>query len=263
MAPQQDAVVIAAEIARGDRSGGATTSHTIVVPALERLLAKVGTGKGADEYEQAVVADNVLGKDSVGARRRTLRYLRELYLLRDDSLLFRALGDLWNDDPSGQPLLAGLCALARDPVFRASAQPIFDSEPGDEVASADLAESVSRSFNESYSAATLAKIGRNTSSSWQQSGHLDAVTRTTKVRRRAVCTPATTAFALFLGHLEGVGGAALFDTLWSRALDRPRAHLIDLGVLASQRSLIDFRHSGGVTEVQFTELLRPSEERLL
>ncbi len=29
---------------------------------------------------------------------------------------FGALGDLWNDDPIGQPLLAGLCALARDSV---------------------------------------------------------------------------------------------------------------------------------------------------
>lgn len=263
MAPQQDAVVIAAEIARGDRSGGATTSHTIMVPALQRLLAKVGTGKAASEYEEAVLEDNVLGKDTVGSRRRTLRYLRELYVLHDDSLLFRALGDLWNDDPSGRPLLAGLCALACDPVFRATAQPIFDSEPGDEVTGADLAEAVSKSFQESYSDTTLAKIGRNTSSSWEQTGHLDAVARTTKVRRRAVCTPSTTAFALFLGHLEGVAGAALFDTLWSRALDRPRAHLMDLAVVASQRSLIDFRRSGGVTEVKFSELLRPNEARLL
>ena len=67
-------------------------------------------------YERAVLDDNVLGKDTVGARQRTLRYLRELYLLRPDSLLFRALRDLWTDDPAGQPLLAGLCALARDPV---------------------------------------------------------------------------------------------------------------------------------------------------
>lgn len=255
--------MIANEIARGDRSGGATTSHTIVVPALQRLLAKVGTGKSAADYERAVLDDNVLGKDTAGSRRRTLRCLRELYVLRDDSLLFRALGDLWRDDPAGQPLLAGLCALARDPVFRASAQPIFDSEPGDEVAGADLAEAVSKSFHDSYSESTLAKIGRNTFSSWEQTGHLDAVARSTKIRKRAVCTPSTTAFALFLGHLEGVAGEALFDTLWCRALDRPRVHLMDLAVVASQRSLIDFRHSGGVTEVHFSELLRPSEGRLL
>jgi hypothetical protein len=178
-------------------------------------------------------------------------------------LLFRALGDLWNDDPAGQPLLAGLCALARDPVFRASAQPIFDSEPGDEVTSADLAESVSKSFPESYREATLAKIGRNTFSSWEQTGHLEAVARSTKVRRRAVCTPSATAFALFLGHLEGFAGAPLFHTVWARALDQSRANLVDLAAVASQRSLIDFRHSGGITEVKFTELLRPIEGHLL
>ena len=109
----------------------------------------------AADYEQAVLEDNVLGKDTVGSRHRTLRYLREPYVLGEDSLLHRALGDLWNDDPSAQPLLAGLCALARDPVSRASAQAIFDSEPGDEDSGADLAKAVSKSFHESYSEATL------------------------------------------------------------------------------------------------------------
>ena len=127
------------EIVRGDQSGGATTSHTIVVPALQLLLAEVGPRADAADYERAVLEENVLAKDTIESRRRTLRYLRELYVLRTDSLLFRALGDLWNDDPTGQPLLACLCALARDRVFRASAQAIFDSEPGDEVTSADLA----------------------------------------------------------------------------------------------------------------------------
>jgi hypothetical protein len=255
--------MMTAEIVRGDESGGATTSHTIVVPSLQLLLAHVGTSASAEDYEHAVLEENVLGKETVGSRRRTFRYLRELYVLRRDSLLFRALGDLWNDDPAGQPLLAGLCALARDSVFRASAQVIFDSEPGDEVTSTDLAEAVAKSFPESYSETTLAKIGRNTFSSWEQTGHLEAVARTTKVRRRAACTASTTAFGLFLGQLEGLGGASLFDTVWTRALDQPRAHLIDHAMVASQRSLIDFRHSGGITEVSFSELLRPIEGLLL
>lgn len=252
-----------AEMVRGDQSGGATTSHTIVVPALQRLFAEVGTRASAEEYEKAVLEDNVLGKETAGARGRTWRYLRQLYVLREDSTLFRALRDLWNDDPAGQPLLAGLCALARDPVFRASAEAIFRSEPGDEVTSTDLADVVAKIFAESYSDSTLAKIGRNTFSSWEQTGHLEAVTRRGKVRRRAIYTPATTAFALLLGHLEGLDGPALFDTVWARALDQPRAHLVELAVLASQRSLIDVRHSGGITEVKFTELLRPTEGRLL
>jgi hypothetical protein len=260
---EEDAGMMAVEIVGGEQSGGATTSHTIIVPALQLLLSQVGIRSSADSYERAVLEDNVLGKETIESRRRTLRYLRELYVLRDDSLLFRTLGDLWNDDPAGQPLLAGLCALARDPVFRASTPPIFDSQPGDEVTSADLAGAVAKSFPESYSDATSAKIGRNAFSSWEQTGHLEAVARTTKVRRRAVCTASTTAFALFLGHLDGLAGELLFQTVWARALDQPRTHLVDLAVVASQRSLIDFRHSGGITEVRFTELLRPMEGHLL
>lgn len=263
METMQNAPMNPIEIVRGDRSGGATTSHTIVVPALQRLMNEVGTRASAADYERAVLEDNLLGKSTIGARRRTLRYLRELYILRPNSLLFRALGDFWNDDPSGQPLLAGLCALARDPVFRASGETIFKAEPGDQVTSSDLAESVAAAFPDSYSESTLAKTGRNTFSSWEQTGHLKAIPQVGKVRQRAVCTPSTTAFALFLGHLEGISGHALFSTSWAIALDRSSDQLINMAVSASQRSLINFRYSGGVFEVGFAELLRPMEDQLL
>jgi hypothetical protein len=255
--------VIVNEVVPGNRSGGTNTSHTIVVPALTQLLNTVDRHADAPAYEIAVLEHNLLGKDTNGARQRTLRYLRELYLLRPDSILFRALRDLWTDDAAGQPLLAGLCALARDSVFRASAPAIFKTSPGDEVTSSNLADAVDSVFPDIYNESTLAKIGRNTSSSWEQTGHLEALARTEKVRRRPVCTPSTVAYALMLGHLESVRGAALFETFWAQVLDHPRSHLIDLATIASQRSLIDFRHSGGVTDVGFSELLRPMEGQLL
>ena len=231
------------------------------MPAL-RVLESVGVGPTPADYERAVLEDNVLGKDTVGITTEDAALPARALRAAPDSLLFRALGDLWNDDPAGQPLLAGLCALARDPVFRASAPAIFESEPGDEVTSADLAAAVDESFPESYSDATLAKIGRNTFSSWEQTGHLEAVARTRKVRRRAVCTASTTAFALFLGHFEGVAGEPCSTRSGrGRSIIRERIS-IDLAVVASQRSLIDFRHSGGITEVKFTELLRPIEGHL-
>jgi hypothetical protein len=65
-----------------------------------------------------------------------------------------------------------------------------------------------------------------------------------------------------LGHLEGIRGEELFDTFWARALDQPRSHLFESAAVASQRSLIDFRRSGGITEVGFSVLLRPIEGRL-
>jgi hypothetical protein len=249
----------ASEVSRPDVSGGTNTSHTIIVPALSTLLDAVPADAPASDYEEAVLADNVLGKDTDGARRRTLRYLRELYLLRPDSLLFRALRDLWPLDRAARPLLAGLCALARDAVFRASSVAIISSAPGDTLTAPALAEAVGEVFPDSYSASTLAKIGRNTFSSWEQTGHLAGAERAMKLRTRATCRPANVAYALLLGHLEGLRGSALFDTMWARVLDRPRSHLLDLATAASQHGMVELRQSGGVVDVAFRELLRPFE----
>jgi hypothetical protein len=85
----------AAEIVSGDVSSGAHTSHTVVIGALAALLEAIPPGAPQVAYEHAALDDNVLGKQTEGARRRTFRYLKELYLLRPDSILFRALRDLW------------------------------------------------------------------------------------------------------------------------------------------------------------------------
>ena len=248
------------EIVSGDISGGTNTSHTIVVNSLSVLLDAVPVLAAAGDYERAAVDENVLSKQTEGARRRTFRYLRELYLLRPDSLLFRSLRDLWPIDPPARALLACLCALARDPVFRASSVAITQTSPGDTLTSTDLAVAVGEQFPTTYSASTLAKIGRNTFSSWEQSGHLREHHSGVKLRTRATCRPADVAYALLLGHLEGVRGRALFDTLWASVLDQPTSHLLDLAAVASQSGMLELRHAGGVVEVGFRELLRPFDQ---
>lgn len=246
-----------AEIVPDDVSGGPNTSHTIVLSALEAVLDAVPAEATHVEYERAALEGNVLAKQTEGARRRTFRYLKELYLLRPDALLFRALRDLWEDERDAQPLLAGLCALARDAVFRASSPAIIESSPGDGLTSRELADAVGEHFPTSYRGSTLAKIGRNAFSSWEQTGHLAPGRRATKVRTRATCRPANIAYALMLGYIQGIRGQALFETLWAKVLDQPTSHLFDLASLASQRGLLEFRHGGGVVEVDFHELLRP------
>ena len=251
------------EITPSDVSGGTNTSHTIIVPALTTLLSAESPNASVEDYERAVLKDNVLSKDTEGARRRTFRYLKELYFLRRTSILFRALRDLWSDDIEAQPLLAGSCALARDAVFRASSTAIFDSSPGDSLVAADLAAAVGDHFLDSYNEASLAKIGRNTFSSWEQTGHLAEGDGNSKTRTRALCRSANVAYACLLGHLEGYRGQMLFDTLWAHALDQPTSLLQDLAFGASQRGLMEYRHAGGVVEVSFHALLRPFEGELL
>jgi hypothetical protein len=250
-------------IVSAELSGGPNTSHTIVVGALSALLDAVPPDAPQEEYERAALEGNVLAKQTDGARRRTFRYLKELYLLRPNAILFRALRELWAGDPAARPLLAGLCALARDSVFRASSDAIVHSRPGDALTSGEFADAVRQHFPSNYRDSTLAKIGRNVFSSWEQTGHLAGGRRTAKLRTRATCRPANVAYALMLGYLEGATGRNLFETLWIRVLDQPTSHLLDLANGASQHGLLEFRSAGGVVEVGFNELLRPFEGELV
>jgi hypothetical protein len=96
----------ATEIMRGDVAGGPSTSQTIMVSSLQRLLSLLPPDASADAYRSVVMQENVLGKRTASGREWAFRQLRRFYALDAHSLLFRALRDLWADDPSGQPLLA-------------------------------------------------------------------------------------------------------------------------------------------------------------
>lgn len=252
----------ASEIVTGTESGGTNTSHTIAAGLLTTLLDALPPEAPLSAYEDAVVRENVLAKGTEGGRRRTFRYLRELYFLSHDSLLFRALRDLWVD-PDARSLLAGLSALARDSVFRASMPVITEASPGELISPQMLAEAVATRFPLSYRESTLQKIGRNTASSWEQTGHLKSSSRSTKVRCHAACQPANVAYALLLGHIEGNRGEALFETIWAQMLDQSTPRIRELARAASQQGFINLRDAGGVVEIGFSALLRPFESDLL
>lgn len=247
------------EIVDGSTAGGPSTSQTVMVESLQRLLSAVPATGSPDDYRSAVVDENVLAKQTTGSREWAFRQLRRFYGLDPRVLLFRALRDLWTDDVAGQPLLAMLCALARDPVLRATSGVILDSNYGSEVTPADFDTAIEGAFPGRYNENTRRTTTQNVASSWHQSGHLCQEERKRKVRTRADTTAADLAYALLLGHLEGTRGQALFETNWARILDQPKSRLMDLAQAASQRGLIEFRSAGGVVDVGFRELLRPME----
>lgn len=250
----------AQEIVPGDVPGGPSTSQTIMVASLQRLLSVVPPTGTPEEYRSAVMDANTLAKQTAGAREWAFRQLRRFYGLDPRLLLFRALRDLWSADVVGQPLLAALCALARDPVLRASSAVILDAEYGAVIGAADFDPAIEEAFPGAYSDSTRRTTAKKVASSWQQSGHLRTEMVTRKTRSRAVCTPATVVYALLLGHLQGGRGQPLFETIWARVLDQPASHLVDLAATASQSGMLEFRHAGGVVDVTFHELLRPFDD---
>ena len=228
---------------------------------LRLLLASCPRPTSYEQFQIAIVEDNVLLKNTAATRRESFRRLRELYALGETVILFRALRDMWDDDHEGQSLLALLCACARDSILRATSDLILALVPRQSVTPQMIEEATEEAFPGRYNPTTLANVGRHAASSWQQSGHLSG--RLTKTRARASPTPSAVAYALLLGHLEGAQGDALFTTRWARLLDVPPPVLRDHARRASQLGWLEYRHGGGITELSFHHLLRPAPPEAL
>lgn len=232
---------------------GAHGSRTIMLKELELLFAACPPTTSIEGYRSAILNDNVLLKQTESTRKESFRRLRELYGVNPEYLLFRALRTLWDQSPEDKPLLTLLCAAARDPMLRASAEVILNASLESLVTAQMISKSIDEQFPGRLNPTTLANIGRHAASSWTQAGHL--VGRTKKVRSRAQSHPTSVAYALLLGYLCDVRGEALFHTLWTQLLDAPIHTLHEQAILASQQGWLEYRHAGDVTEITFRNLL--------
>lgn len=231
---------------------GTHTSRTMMLDELEGLLSGCPPDASYDAYAGAIVNDNILRKKTLATRRKSLRHLRELYALRTDVPVFSALRALWSDDAEARPLLALLCATARDPLLRSTVEVITAARTDGAVETEAFRDAVERAFPGRFTSGVLARIGRNVASSWTQSGHLCG--RDHKVRHPVTPTPASMAYALYLAHLSGETGPALFRTTWASMLDVPEGELRSVAAAASRQGWITFRSAADMTEVTFRYL---------
>ena len=236
---------------------GTQTSRTIMLGELRAVLAYCRPDATRDKYLSAIQNDNCLGKRTAATRKLSSQRLSELYALDPDVPLFRLMRRCWYTDGNGQAILALLLALARDPLLRASASPVLQMRPGEELARQQMTEAINRAVGTRLSESTVDKVVRNAASSWTQSGHLKG--RGRKVRQNVTPTAATTAYALLVGHLAGKRGTALFESLWAQVLDSQAGELMRLAVDARRLGFLDMSLSGGVIDVVFSRLLIPDE----
>ena len=231
---------------------GTHTSRTIMIPELVRVLAASEPSQNAAAVREVAITYNAVEKSSAAGRAKTFRHLRELYGMDPTVEVFRALRVAWNDAEEERPLLAALCAMTRDPVFRASAAVVARTPLDGALTAGVIAEEVAADFPGHYSPGVTARIGRNIASSWTQAGLL--IGRTNKRRRPATAGPVSLAYAMYLGHLAGASGKRLFDTAWTSILDQSPAELESLAERASRQGWIEYRASGGMIDVTFRHL---------
>lgn len=230
-------------------SGGAHISRTMMLAELDAVLAAVPVGSSAVDYRDSILQRNALSKTTDSTRQKSLRHLRELYALDEARPIFGLLRKLHAIDPVSLPLLALQVAWARDPLFRATTQPVMEASEGDRVETSSLAQSFEAAFPNHYSQVSRNTATRNAASSWTQSGHL--IGRANKTRQRIKPSAVAVTLALFLGDSAGYHGAAVFANPWCRLLDLSADRARAMGQEAHRAGLLDLRAVGEVVELSF------------
>ena len=237
-----------------DDNNSAHMARSFMLEDLQGLLAHVtDAAAGRAAYRHALVEENCLGKRSGQTRKLTHKHLRELYALDPTVPIFHALRYFWDRDPDGQPLLALLCACARDSLLSASAPIVLNLPLGAPLPRVVMEEFLTSAFPNRFSPVTIASIARNLLATWTKTGHLSR--KTNKVRAQAAATPGATTYALYLGALLGGRGQLLFDNPYAQLLDCPIAQRYDLAEMAARRNWLVLKRIGDVVEVNFPALV--------
>lgn len=238
---------------------GAHSARSMMLAELVVLFQMTPPEATKDQYQSDICDHNLLNKPTTKARNLTYRHLLDLYGLSPEVPLFRVFRRLWPLETSAQPLLALQMALARDPLLRLSQDTIVDKPIGEAVTRAEIEELLKAPDPDRFSPASLKSFAQNINGSWTQAGLLKGRAHKTRVKSEVAYT--NLVFALFQAYLEGATGERLFQSRWSALLGRGQDQLAELAVIAAQRGIIDYRQSGGVTEVRFPGFLTPEEEQ--
>jgi hypothetical protein len=238
---------------------GAHSARSMMLDELRALFSSTTPHTPQEEYQADICDFNLLDKPTVKSRSLTYRHLVDLYGMNRQIPIFRVFRDLWDIEINAQPVLALQVALIRDPLLRLTMPFMQDSPPGAGIVREDVEALLKAPDPERFSPASLKSFAQNINGSWTQAGFLEG--RKKKVRSEPIITVVNVTFALFLAYLEGATGERLFHSKWCQILGLREHQLVELAMVANQRGIIDFKRSGGVTDVRFPGFLTQEEEQ--
>lgn len=227
--------------------GGPHQSKTMML----RELCTIFAASGSACPKSLIVEQNVLGKPTARARSVALHRLNQLYGLVQSPPICALLAALWKRDVVAQPLLAVLCALARDPPLRDASVAVFGAPIGAHVQSRNFAAAIEMANPGRFGAKMLKSLAQNCASTWTQAGFLSG--KLAKVRVRPTPTPAAAAYAALLAECCGFGGPALLGSAWLAVTDLPIKERIALLQDADALGFLRLRTGGGIVEIAVRE----------
>lgn len=207
---------------------------------------------------EAVVVNNVLVKKTQRTRQVTFKYLQRLYGLDEQNPQGLLFFQLFRTRTAAQGQLAALQVLSVDRLFRATLSTLLNCEENQPVKAVMLVASV-QATGADYRPTTLKSCTENLLSSWSQAGWLSAGTQ--KRRIKVTPLPESVAFALYLGHQEGLRGLSLLDSPYIQAFGASHDTVDELAYQASKLGYLSYRRIADVLEIQFPQVQSPTREQ--
>ncbi|MCX6876906.1 MAG: hypothetical protein NTW21_24295 [Verrucomicrobia bacterium] len=242
------------------RSGG-HMARSMMLAELTTLIGLLPANAPLSDYQQAIEADNALGKPTFSSRRNSFRHLIDLYGLDPGLALFRGLRLFCAADPASLPLVALVCSFCRDPQLRHSFTLIDSLRAGEVLPRVTMEQHLDAGFPDRFSDAMKKSLAQNVNTTWTAAGHL--VGRTVKRRAMPKPTLASSVYAMFAGWLAGLRGDFLLHSVFGRLAAAEPAQIIAHLASGSGRGWLRLRSAGGITEIDFSPILTDRETQLL
>jgi hypothetical protein len=204
------------------------------------------------KLKKAIIEDNLLGKETISNRRDIIEKLRLFYALDASFPIFSFFQTMWVRNPNSRPLLAFQLAQARDRFLYKLHFLIESFTAEQQIQTKTVLNLLPDTWKSSYSENSINAMAKHLVSAWSEAGFL--LKGSKKYRVMPEVFPENICYAIFLCKMQEISGEQIFNSVWLRSLLLDRQAIINLGIIANQKGIIEFQMSSNLLRIKFPEL---------
>lgn len=231
------------------------TSRTIMSAELTEVL---NYPKNGSDYME-VMEGNVFNKRTESSRKKTIRYLTQLYGFDKNDIRFKALEDYWQrTNEEDKAMLTFLYAVSKDYLLKDSVSLVKAVPINEKAAIERFEDNITHHHPNRFSPKTLRSVAQNIASSWKQAGYIEGKVKNLRVKRSP--SYVLVSFAFLMAYIDGARGEYMPDHPSVKALDVSKEELHQLIKAAADRDLVRYNKSGATMIISFENFLNRLED---
>lgn len=198
--------------------------------------------------------DNIIGKKSADGIKQSGAFLKKLYNFDPEYKPFIAFTYFWKiAETRNKSLLTFIYAVNHDDLLSESIQVVRKVIIGEKAKIEYFEEIIEKYHPNTYTPKTRLSMAQNIASSWKQAGFIEGRVKNIRVQPEINVYPVC--FAFLLAYLKGDRGDYLWNSIGVQALCLYESQLRALAVECAKRDLMQYQYAGGVTLINFDNLL--------